>query len=384
MVHYNSGGSRQNSGRVTNDKGVSKWDIKPDGVVVPEKQVERACVRQKQDAPAATPKRRPSSGRELELTEFRKPKTDHTQNINQRPVQQRKSIQKCETEYSDKKYIRKDEESVQAAGYENSDSERFAVRNRMLKKTVVILAIVLIVCIVCVAAYQIMLIDTVIIEGNNKLSDEYVIEKTGIKSGTHVFVIDENEVKDSLESDPRIEYLSMKYSFPDKIIISIKEHNPAACFLADGKYVVIDSGGKVLDIRSDASVAIVKGLSAVSFKAGETVSTDNAGTFDILTELLTALEKYDLAQSIREINLENLHSIGYMLYTGMNIKLGTNVDFDKKVYFADKVNAELSAMNKTTGLIDVSYGDQAIYTNPVTENTQQNSNSLNYNLHDIN
>ena len=355
------------------DVGNSKWDMKLDTVAVPKNNTPRIS-QGVQNRPSAAKKPR---SKELELAEFKKKQQKPDPSLSER-----KKIPVKEFEEQPRKAVSYREPDTDEQEIEIE--ERTEVRGKVLKKTVIILAVILVVCIIAFLVYQIMRIDNVVIEGTEKLSAEYAEEMADIAPGTHIFVIDENEIKSSLERDPRIEFLSVEYSFPDEITVAVREHMPAACFYADGQYVVTDSNGKVLDISPEASsAATVKGLNPLSFVIGEPLKTDDEVRFAILKELLAAIEKYDLSQNIRSIDLENTYSLGYMYYTGMSVKVGHDTEIDKKVFLADKVNEKLAEMGKTTGMIDVSYGDQAIYTNPTVHQENTNSNALNYNLEDF-
>ncbi len=357
--------------------GHSKWDLHPDTVVVHKKS---SITPSRQMKPALGNKTQHGGKKgEIELVSFKKP-------VQVRPAPN--TAQKAGSGMThDRKepietvLVKKDKD-LQAEKSIDVSAERS--KKSSVKKAAAILSAVLIVCILGVLVFQLMRINEITVDGLIQLSDEYVISYSGIKKGSHIFGLDEASAERRINSDPRMEFQSITYEFPDKLIIHIKECVPAACFYADGQYVVIDMNGKVLGLTAEKpACALVNGINAVSFPVGQGISTDNEYSFSVLKELLSVFDKYGITSNVIDIDFESTYSIGYKLYTGMNVKLGTKENFDKKVYYSIKVNERLAEMGNTTGTIDISYGDQAIYSKPYTSAAEGGQSKLNYNLSDF-
>lgn len=255
-------------------------------------------------------------------------------------------------------------------------------KKRLVRNISLVAGAVLMIGIIVVLIYTLLRVDSISVKGLKQLEESYAVELSGIQIGEHVFMIDEEAVREGIGREPKLEFESMDYAFPDKIVLNVRENLPAACFKTDDQYAVIDKNGKVLSIIKDDSVyAIVDGLTATAFVPGREIATSDDAKMSVLKNLLSVFDNYGITNEISEINLETSYSITYRLRSGMVVKLGQKEDMDRKVYFAVRINERLIEKNAGLGTIDVSYGDRGIFTpNAASAETKTADNALKYNL----
>lgn len=89
-------------------------------------------------------------------------------------------------------------------------------------------------------------IKDITISGTNMLSDEAVLELTGIELGTNTFSVDLNEVEDRVAMSPWCAFVSVKRLLPDRFEIAVQEHEPAFWMVQGDELYYTDIQGNIL------------------------------------------------------------------------------------------------------------------------------------------
>lgn len=84
------------------------------------------------------------------------------------------------------------------------------------------------------------------IEGNRFLSNEEVINISGLSKGINIINLDLKEIANKIKRNIFIKEVEVKRIFPDKIEIIIKEKDVVANLNYNGSYFVIDRNGQIL------------------------------------------------------------------------------------------------------------------------------------------
>ncbi len=158
-------------------------------------------------------------------------------------------------------------------------------------------------------------ISSIAVNGNNKLTDEEIIDASGIRTGDNLFDYNTSKARKAVMSLSYIDSCEIVRKYPDEVHINVKEKAGSMAYLTGGIYCYLDEEGYILKTESslvDTDVMIV------SF-AGQTESVTYT-TGDKLD--LSSDPRLAIASNIHEFAVENelTHFISeyYVSESGVN------------------------------------------------------------------
>ncbi len=181
------------------------------------------------------------------------------------------------------------------------------------------------------------------IDSEYKVSDEEVIEASGIVMGKNIFATDISKVKDAILSIPYVSDAAVRRVFPNKIKITLTEAVYAASVQCENAYALIDTDGKILELVEsveDSGVPMLLGFDIVDAEAGETIPSDGNPIFAAALKVLKALSDNGLLSSARSIDTSDLNSIEILIGDRARILVSEDSDLDYKMRFIKKVMDE--------------------------------------------
>lgn len=152
--------------------------------------------------------------------------------------------------------------------------------------------IAMVLCILFLPAFR---VKTVNIEGNVVLSDEEILNMTGLSYGDHILSGVSGNIFDLLslnygkteqaimEKNPYVESITISVKIPSTINIEIKERQKIAYIKTADGYLAIDRDGIVLELSSADNASDVRpvicGMEIDSAKLGEKLTIKNMNSF---------------------------------------------------------------------------------------------------------
>ncbi|MFT7580405.1 MAG: cell division septal protein FtsQ [Myxococcota bacterium] len=173
----------------------------------------------------------------------------------------------------------------------------------------------------------------VLVEGNISLDLEAVREIAGIAPGTHVLDTDMDAVAARLMAHPWIRWASVERELPDRLMVTLSEHQPAA-YLAVGELVLVDKRGEpfaIAEIGETRKLPIITGVDAADLEN----PTRRAGTLSDIRAALNVSRLYDaMGLSARwplaELRVDPMMGIGFVLSeVGTEVRVGHGPYRDK-------------------------------------------------------
>ena len=167
-----------------------------------------------------------------------------------------------------------------------------------------------------------------------------------------IWTISARDVSRQLALHPWIRSVSVRKSFPDRLVVRIKEHRPVAMVNLDTLWYVNDAGVlfKRLTAYDPKDLAIVTGFSVSDLQAKDAVTMRN---FHGALELLQLAEAGPLSRNLSEVHFDAQE--GYTLVTrdtGVQFKIG-GMDFRKAVRLVEEALPRVSALGKSPGIVDL-------------------------------
>ena len=126
---------------------------------------------------------------------------------------------------------------------------RKAARQTMAMSVLVVAVIAVLLVIVC---SQVFVVRDVMVVGNRNLLREEVITQSGVKTGDNLMSISSHKLREELEKNRYIEYLSHGFDYRGTLTLRINERLGMAVVNELGLYYVLDEDGMVLEVAGSA------------------------------------------------------------------------------------------------------------------------------------
>lgn len=206
-------------------------------------------------------------------------------------------------------------------------------------------------------------ISNVEIIGNEFFTKEELLKECEYKENLSTWEIDLKKLNDNLEKNPFLENIKVYRSFPDKLIISLKEKKPIALLNINNNFLTLDKTGLVLPSKSGAmyDVPVISG----DFR-GEINTGHRAGgkqlkfSLTIVNKILAV--QPDLYNKISEIVVNDKQNlIFYTSKNGIPVHMGKdNIEYKiqclGEMLRKLKINGDFAKIK----YIDLRYEDQII------------------------
>ena len=185
-----------------------------------------------------------------------------------------------------------------------------------------------------VALYYGFLLSDIVVMGNESYTSDYIIERSGLKLGTHMLFVDLDEAEAKIAEDPYLQVDSVTYIFPARVRIVVTERKAVAGIVGLDSNVIIDKNGFVLSMAggTDLSDLIpVTGVTVSGFQLGQRLGQGNDFSTATLVQIISVLEQFDLAGSIKTIDLTTPLAITMTAENGLKIHVGQATDLETKM-----------------------------------------------------
>ncbi|MDL2237348.1 FtsQ-type POTRA domain-containing protein [Christensenellaceae bacterium OttesenSCG-928-K19] len=225
--------------------------------------------------------------------------------------------------------------------------------------------IVLIVFIVAIAiagllyfGYVFFQVEELEIVGNGKYTDVYIEGLADIQPNTHMTKLDEEAVKENIESkEAYLEVISVEKKLPKTLVIEVVERQPRVLIAHAGTFLLTDEKANVLEIFNampEDHYPVVKGFTITAATLGRQITTEDTFKITVLGEIVTAMDNKKMANLISEIDLSDVNSIRMTASNGLSIKFGQADHIADKMSSINSMLPRLEKENRTTGELNVS------------------------------
>ena len=253
---------------------------------------------------------------------------------------------------------RKHEEYVER---ELRKKERRAIAAKLFSNLVFVFVILVA---VGVAVYYGFLLSDIVVMGNENYTSDYIIERSGLKLGTHMLFVDLDKAEENIAQDPYLQVDSVTYIFPARVRIVVTERKAVAGIVGLDSNVIIDKNGYVLSMTggTDLSDLIqVTGVIASGFQLGQRLGQDNDFSTATLVLLISELEQYNLSSSIKSIDLTTPLAITMTAQNGLKIHVGQATDLDTKMDVLARLLPQFLSKGITYGTLYLSAKGGTVY-----------------------
>lgn len=202
-------------------------------------------------------------------------------------------------------------------------------------------------------------ISTIVVENNSLITTEEVLAKTGIKVGDNMFEWTERKLKRNLVDSPYVKTVNVDRELPDRFIIEIVERIPTASIMVDGKYLIIDSDGEVMDEADNTmSSTVLEGLTVKEWEQGDVPEFGDKASFDLLMKMVKSVNSSGMF--FKKVSLNSDGSVNAYV-TDTLICKGTPDHIIKSLDGIKAVLYDLSQKNVQRGVIEIDGSNYASF-----------------------
>nr|WP_122011848.1 FtsQ-type POTRA domain-containing protein [Maliibacterium massiliense] len=222
--------------------------------------------------------------------------------------------------------------------------------------------------------FEVLVIRKVEFVGNQRFDSDELLAMSGMTYGESMLRLDKARITQSMEENPYIVVESVKRSYPDRVVITIRERRATALCDYMGRKLLLDAEGVVLAITDNVdefTLPTITGWDVTSAVPGQAVGVAQDVQRYNLQQVLQELERQGVLGSISSIDITSAVQIRMVTADGMQIKLGNTDNMPKKIAWVVQMLPQLQAEGMRRGTLDVSATDTASYTPEAVTNGLQ-------------
>ncbi len=190
-------------------------------------------------------------------------------------------------------------------------------------------------------------------EGGKVLDEKQIIKQSGVNKGQNIFSISMSDAEEKIAELAYVKEVNVKRNFPNTVKITVKECKPEAYIQSGGKYILIDTDGKILEIskKNDKyKLMTVKGVKIKSPKVGEYIENKKNERIKYCTQILGVMEKNKMTGKVKELDLAKLTGIKINYDNRVYANCGSYSNYDDFAYkinmLSHLINEEISEYEK--------------------------------------
>ena len=206
------------------------------------------------------------------------------------------------------------------------------------------------------------------VTGNSMIPAEEIIRVSGIRRGDSILTLNENSVKERIQSDYRLQFRYVAREMPGTVVISVREREPCCWLTYCGIMYVMDKNRMVLyesenPAERPADLVEVKGLEVRSNTlVGQYINLGSEAQQSVFTEMFLEMKVLGCTDRIAEADISNTNSILLATRDGYTASLGDRQNIHAKLRALLLVQEELKRTQNYGGTINVSNPESPIYT----------------------
>ncbi len=147
-------------------------------------------------------------------------------------------------------------------------------------------------------------VQSVVVEGNARLSPEEVVRASGVRVGDNVFSTDLDGAKAALEADPWIRTASVTRKLPGSVVMQVVEHEPAIVVaIGDHLFLASRAGAIFKEVTPDDPLdfPVLTGIEA------EAATSDREGAEKRVMRALELLDELQRSSIVTRYPVQEIH-----------------------------------------------------------------------------
>lgn len=177
------------------------------------------------------------------------------------------------------------------------------------------------------------------VEGNERVTDEAIMEDLGLSYGTNLFRYALSHLHADPDVDPRLTTVDVYFQWPSTVKVVVEEGETIGYVYFQGTYLCIDRKGQVASSTSqpDEDLPVITGLDVGSFTVGQQLTTNDQEKYAAVMTIGSNVRKYGLEAVVEQINVRSLDNI-VLTTKKWTVNCGDLTDIGKKIAILAELN----------------------------------------------
>lgn len=238
------------------------------------------------------------------------------------------------------------------------------IKRRKIRFRFFLFLIIISISVILLFKMPIFIVKNISTGGNNIVESEMLIELSGIEIGQNLLKLNMRQIKQNIFSNPYIEKCKITRNLFGNVYINVTERQSVGVAKFESKYVTFDKKGviiEVLDTTEGINLPLIDGMDISGAEPGKTMELADTRKLSALEAIFNNISKCGLSGIINEIDINSLLSIVLKNGQGVNIKIGTIENIDKKLMVSKAIMDEDVVKNGLKGTIDVSFNGNPVF-----------------------
>lgn len=208
-------------------------------------------------------------------------------------------------------------------------------------------------------------VQTVVVDGNERYTDQEVLDVAQIQIGENMFLLNKYAISGQITSElPYIQSVQIRRGLPDTIYIRVEECTPVAAVVQGDEAWLVSRKGKLLEktaVSQAAAYPQIVGCELLLPTVSSSMSLPQDGniTLERLMELLGCLENRGMLDKTERIDCSDPDML-VLRYAGrFDVQMLYNADFDKKLNALEQIIAQLQ--ENETGTVILTMPDKSSF-----------------------
>lgn len=212
-------------------------------------------------------------------------------------------------------------------------------------------------------------VDTIVVTGAERYSEQEILDATGIEQGDNLYLMNKNEVAGRMVTElPYLRSVRINRKLPDTLLIEVEECSTPLAVIQDGYAWLVSpgdrAGGKIkiveqLEASAAGDYGVIDGCALLAPTVGGqlAMATEYVSQQESLVALLLALESEGMLDQVDAIHLGDLSTLS-MDYAGrFTVEMTYGADYGYKLRALAATLARDEIQDNMTGTFDMRRDD---------------------------
>lgn len=197
--------------------------------------------------------------------------------------------------------------------------------------------------------------DHIIVKGNERYSEQEVLDASGLKTGGNLYFLNKFDVKETIFAKlPYVEEVKINRKLPDTLLIEVRECKAVAGVESGGVWLISDEG-KLLELVDAApeGCPLIQGMELADPVPAHPMEPGEKAAYraNVVLTLLRAAEERQMRANIGSIDISDDTALNFTYLWRFTVRIPWTADMGYKLESLATVVDYLE--NNETGLIDL-------------------------------
>ncbi len=194
--------------------------------------------------------------------------------------------------------------------------------------------------------------------GSEYRTPQEVVTLAGVAEGDNILLLDEDKIRDRINTDRYLIFQDMQRDYPDGLILQVFERIPRVNIQSMGVQYTLDEDGMVLEqtqtLQLTEGLVTVTGFQITSSTLGRVITCQKEEQLATYRKVMTELALQEAISQISELNLADMDNLYLVSVDGFTIRLGDGGEMQAKIGAMRAVLDYLRNDGRARGSVDVS------------------------------